>query len=105
VFRRVLQLASLTCLAGLSLFYPLIESWDRWDSPEPSTDAEIQFIALLTFVGVMFVLAHLLATLALSAVLMGAIENLRQRASAAFERLDRSLEVLLTPSPPPPLRI
>jgi hypothetical protein len=101
----VLQFVSLASLAGLSLFYPLIESLDHWDSPVPASDAEIQFIALLTFVGVMFVLAHLLATLAISGLVMGAIESLRQKASAALERLDRSFEVLLTASPPLPLRI
>jgi hypothetical protein len=78
---------------------------DPWDSPEPASDAEIQFIALLTFVGVMFVLAHLLATLAISWVLMQAVRYLRPGTSAALRLLDRIFEPLLTPSPPLPLRI
>lgn len=101
----MLQLGSLICLTGLCLFYPLIETLDPWDSPEPSSDAEIQFIALLTFVCLMFVLAHLLATVAISFVLMQLIQYLRQRASAAFELFDRTFEPLLTASPPLPLRI
>lgn len=101
----MLQLVSLACLTGLCLFYPLIESLDPWDSPEPSSDAEIQFIALLTFVCIMFVLAHLLATLVISFVLMQVIRYLQQRAMAAFEWLDRTFEPLLTASPPLPLRI
>jgi amino acid transporter len=104
LFRRALQFASLICLAGLCLFYPLLESLDPWDSPEPASDAEIQFIALLTFVGVMFVLAHLLATLAVI-LLMQLVPYLLQRASATLELLVQVLEPLLTASPPLLLRI
>jgi hypothetical protein len=101
----VLQAVSLVCLAGLCLFYPFIESLDPWDSPEPFSDAEIQFIAVLTFVGVMFVLAHLLATLTVSFVLMRVIRYLRQSSAPLLEGMDRVFEALLTASPPLPLRI
>lgn len=95
---------SLVCLSGLCLLYPLLESLDPWDSPEPSSDAEIQLIALLTFVGIMFVLAHLLATLAISFVLMQAVRYLRQ--CMARLRMQRfAFAPLVTASPPLPLRI
>lgn len=48
------------------MFYPLIEGLDRWDAPGPFSDSEIQIIAVLTLVGVMFVLARLLVTFVLS---------------------------------------
>lgn len=63
VVRRILTVATLMCLATLAVFYPVIEALDRWDAPGPSSDSEIQIIALLTLVGAMFVLARLLVTL------------------------------------------
>lgn len=64
--RRIFTVASLICLATLAVFYPLIEGLDRWDAPGPFSDSEIQIIAVLTLVGVMFVLARLLVTFVLS---------------------------------------
>lgn len=64
--RRILTVASLICLAALVVFYPLIEGLDHWDAPGPFSDSEIQIIAVLTLVGVMFVLARLLVALVLS---------------------------------------
>ena len=93
------------CLTGLSLLYPLLESLDPWDSPEPSSDAEIQFIALLTFVGAMFVLAHLLATLAISFVLAQVLEHLKQFGRSAFRMRGFLPGPLVSASPPVPLRI
>jgi hypothetical protein len=103
--RRAFQIVSLVCLAGLSLLYPWLESLDPWDSPEPSSDAEIQFIVLLTFVGIMFVLAHLLATLAVSSVLMQVLRQLKQSAGSAFRMPGFALAPLVSASPPVPLRI
>ena len=64
--RRILTVAILICLVALAVLYPAIESLDRWDAPGPFSDSEIQVIAVLTLVGVMFVLARLLVTLVLS---------------------------------------
>lgn len=64
--RRILTVASLVCLAGLAVFYPVIEGLDRWDAPGPFSDSEIQIIAVLTLVGAMFLLARLLVTVVLS---------------------------------------
>lgn len=89
----------------MSLLYPLLESLDPWDSPEPSSDAEIQIIFLLTFAGIMFVLGRLLATLSVSLVLMQVLRYLRRQASAAFEVRDFAFAPLATASPPAPLRI
>jgi hypothetical protein len=106
VFHRVLQTVSLLCLTILCLFYPILESLDPWDSREPSSDAEIQLIALLTFVGIMFVLARVLATLTICFVLVRGFQSLRASAGGALTFLRRTFEPLVTASPPPlPLRI
>src|SRR5215467_5205387 len=102
--RRVLQVASLAALVGLSLFYPLIESLDGWDSPLPASDLEINVIGLLTFVGVAFVLAHILASLSASD-LMSFFQQFFRRATAGLELHDSTSHPLVTASPPLPLRI
>lgn len=102
--RRVLQIASLAGLAGLSLFYPLIESLDGWDSPLPASDLEINVIGLLTFVGVAFVLAHFLASLSASG-LMSIFRHFFHRATTGLELHDSIFHPLVTASPPLPLRI
>ena len=102
--RRVLQLASLAALVGLSLFYPLIESLDGWDSPLPASDLEINVIGLLTFVGVAFVLAHFLASLSASG-LMSIFRQFLRRDTTAVELHDGTSHPLVTASPPLPLRI
>ena len=61
VSRTILQIARLICLVGLSLLYPVIEMLDRWDTPGPSTDSEIEIIVLLTFLALIFVLRNVLA--------------------------------------------
>jgi hypothetical protein len=104
VLRRWLQFASLGCLTGLCLFYPLIESMDDFDSPVPASDLEIEIIVLLTFVGVVFVLAHLLATVAICAAI-GVFRYLSGRMGAAAHVNGFVFDPLLTPSPPLPLRI
>ena len=104
MFRKVLQLGSLVFLAGISLLYPLLESMDPWDSPEPSSDAEIQLIALFTFICIMFVLGHLVASLAIC-VLMQVLRYLRSRASVVIQASSFTFLPLPTPSPPVPLRI
>src|SRR5215467_738615 len=99
--RRVLQVASLAALVGLSLFYPLIESLDGWDSPIPASDLEINVIGLLTFVGVAFVLARFLASLTASG-LMSIFRQFIRRATTAFELHDGTSHPLVTASPPLP---
>lgn len=104
VIRRVTQLGSLVFLAGISLLYPLIESLDGFDSPVPASDLEIQLIALLTFVGLMFVLGHLVASLAICVLLL-VLRYLRSRVSVAVRMREFAFLPLLTASPPVPLRI
>ena len=104
MIRRVIQLGSLMFLAGISLLYPLLESMDPWDSPEPSSDAEIQLIALFTFICIMFVLGHVVAALAICLV-MQVLRYLRSRANSAAKEHDFAFLPLLTASPPLPLRI
>jgi predicted ferric reductase len=104
VVRRVLQLASLAALAGLSLFYPLIESLDGFDSPLPATDLEINVIGLLTFVGIAFVLAHVLASLS-GTDLMNAFRQFFPMPGTRAETDDGVFHPLVTASPPLPLRI
>lgn len=104
MLRRLLQSASLACLAILCLFYPLIESLDGFDSPIPASDLEIEFIVLLTFIGVVFVLAHLLASVVISAV-MDILRNLLARITVGAQMKDFSFKPFQSPSPPLPLRI
>ena len=88
----------------MSLLYPFLEAMDPWDSPEPSTDAEIQLIALFTFVCIMFVLGHLVAALAIS-IVMQVLPYLQSRARIVIKVPDFAFLPLLTASPPLPLRI
>jgi len=104
MLRRVLQLASLFSLAGLALLYPLLESLDGFDSPVPASDFEIELIVILTFVGIMFLLWHVLASLAVS-VVMQILRYLHSGIRAAIPISDFAFSPQLTPSPPIPLRI
>lgn len=104
MIRRITQLGSLVFLAGISLLYPLIESLDGFDSPVPASDLEIQLIALLTFVGLMFVLGHLVASLAICVLLL-VLRYLRSRVSVTVRMREFAFLPLLTASPPVPLRI
>ena len=95
---------SLASLAMLALFYPLLESLDHFDSPIPASDLEIQIIVLLTFVGLVFVLAHLLVSVATSAV-MDVFRYLGGQSRVAMGTSSRLFHPVLSPSPPLPLRI
>jgi hypothetical protein len=64
MLRRTLQIAVLVSLVALALAYPIIESLDYWDPPGPASDTELQEIALLTFAGVLFLVARLLIIMA-----------------------------------------
>ena len=102
--RRVLQIASLAGLIGLSLLYPIIESFDRWDAPGPSSDSELQIIVLLTFVGIVFALGHLLVSL-LVAVLTDSLPSLNLHSEALLRLRAFDFDPSVTASPPCPLRI
>jgi hypothetical protein len=102
--RRILQVASLVGLIGLSLLYPVIESFDRWDAPGPSSDSELQIIVLLTFVGIVFALGHLLA-LFLVAVLTDSLPSFNLRGEAIQRLAVFDFDPAVTPSPPFHLRI
>ena len=97
------MLVALVTLVSFALLYPVIESFDTWDTvPGPGGDSEIQIIALLTLVGLLFVLNQLLR-------LAGSVSKLHAfRSTIAFadSRVRNViLGSLLTPSTPPPLRI
>lgn len=102
--RRVLQFASLACLATLCLFYPVIESLDAIDPQIPASDLEIEIIVLLTFLGIVFVLAHLIASVAISAV-MSVFRLVGDAVSSRLHVSDFAIHPFLSPSPPLPLRI
>jgi len=104
MLRRVLQLASCAILAGLSLLYPLLESLDDLDSPIPASDLEIEVIVLFTFVGIVFVLAHLLASVTILAV-VSALQYLIKRVAIEVHLQDLPFYSFQSPSPPLPLRI
>ena len=101
---RVLRFTSLASLAMLTLFYPLIESLDGFDSPIPASDLEIQVIVLLTFVGVVFVLAHLLVSAAISAA-VDVSRYLGVQSRVLIGIKPPLCNPLSSPSPPLPLRI
>lgn len=103
--RRVVQLGSLACLAILSLFYPLIESLDGWDSPLPASDLEINVIGMLTFLGVAFVLAHLLLASFSDSDLMSFFRQFFRQLTTSVELHDSTFDPVITASPPLPLRI
>jgi len=77
---------------------------DDLDSPVPASDLEIEIIVLLTFVGIVFVLAHLLATVAICAVI-SVFRYLTGRISAAIHSSGAIFHPVLSPSPPLALRI
>jgi len=104
MLRKVVKLASLACLATLCLLYPLVETLDGLDSPVPAADLEIELIVLLTFIGIAFLFAHLLASVAVSAV-MGLFSSLVGRLSSAIQINDFAFRPFQSPSPPLPLRI
>lgn len=104
MLRRVLQLASLASLTIVCLLYPLFESLDGFDLPVPASDLEIEIIVLLTFVGIVFLLAHLLASVVIS-VVMDTLRYLMARIITPAQMADLSFHPLQSPSPPLPLRI
>jgi hypothetical protein len=105
MLRRVLQLASLASLAGLLMLYPLFESLNKsFDSTVPASDLEIEAIVLLTFIGIVFVLAQLLASVAVIAFI-DALRYLGGRVSTRIQMSALAFCPPQAPSPPLPLRI
>ena len=104
VYRKAFQIASLVCLVGLSLLYPLIEWLDRWDAPGPFSDSEIQIIVLLAFLGLVILLGRRLASLAAS-VFAAVPANLCSRTDKPIHTLIFTLPTPFPASPPLPLRI
>jgi hypothetical protein len=104
VLNKSFQTASLTSLVGLSLFYPLIESLDRWDGPGPPSDSELQVIVILTFVGIVILLAHLCSSLVVS-VLSAILPALQSRTHKPIHTLVFTFYPTVTGSPPLSLRI
>src|SRR5260370_18514644 len=66
VSRKTFQIVVLVCLVAFVLAYPVIESHDQWDPPNPASDSELEFIGLLTLAGAVFLLTQLLIFLHLS---------------------------------------
>jgi hypothetical protein len=104
MYRKFFQIASLIFLAGLSLLYPLIEWLDRWDGPGPSFDSEIQIVALLTLVALIFVLRYLLAG-SVVFVLANVFRSLCFRTKPLCAQSISSFHSQLSASPPLLLRI
>ncbi len=104
MLKKMLPIASLISLAALSLLYPFIEMLDRWDTPGPSTDSEIEIIVLLTFLGLIFVLRHILAKLSLpplSSVSRSSYSSIQSLAAVFFP----TVHCEVTAIPPLLLRI
>jgi hypothetical protein len=101
VSRKTLQVVVLLCLIAFVLAYPVIEARDHWDQPGPASDTELEFIAVLTFAGAVFLLTQLLTVLAVAisthALRSLCFHTLRKHVLAYSPRL--------TGSPPLPLRI
>ena len=104
MYRKFFQIASLIFLAGLSLLYPLIEWLDRWDAPGPSSDSEIQIVALLTLVALIFVLRYLHAG-SVVFVLANVLLSLYSRTKALCVLDISSFHPRIAASPPLTLRI
>lgn len=101
VLRDVIQRVVLVCLILLAISYPLIEFLDRWDVPGATSDSELQVIALLTLLGMLFLLARMLIRLA-GCLLLCLIRYLRPdgtSGSGVFAFIPTTV------SPPIPLRI
>jgi hypothetical protein len=60
---KSLQIVVLVCLVTFALAYPVIESLDHWDAPNPASDSELEVIDVLTFAGAIFLLTQTLAAL------------------------------------------
>jgi hypothetical protein len=101
VSRRTLQIGVLLCLIAFVLAYPVIEARDHWDQPGPASDTELEFIAVLTFAGAIFLLTQLLIVLAVAT-------SSHALPSLCFHKLGQHILAYpprLTGSPPLPLRI
>ncbi len=99
--RKTLQIVVLLCLVAFVLAYPLIEARDHWDQPGPASDTELEFIAVLTFAGAIFLLTQLLVVLAVEV-------SIHALPSLSFHKLGKHILAYsprLTGSPPLPLRI
>jgi len=66
VSRKTFQIVVLVSLVAFVLAYPVIESQDQWDPPNPASDSELEFIGLLTFAGSVVLLTQLLTILSVS---------------------------------------
>ena len=102
MFVKAFKIVSLACLVGLSLLYPLIELLDYWDGPGPSVDSELQIILLLTVVGIVFLLGHLVDA-SLIALLLMVVAGFHT--DKPIGRFVLTLHPIVMTSPPLPLRI
>src|SRR5258708_34000807 len=102
VSRKTFQIVVLVCLVAFVLAYPVIESHDQWDPPNPASDSELEFIWLLTLAGAVVLLTRLLIVLHVS-FLPDALPGLFLRKLCVEHVLAFSPH--LTASPPLPPRI
>lgn len=95
----------LLCLVALAMLYPLIEALDDWDMATPAADSEIQFIAVLTFVGMLFIFGKVLARV--TALLTKALLSLLRSSMSLQGQSEHYASVgpIVAASPPLPLRI
>ncbi len=102
VSRKTFQIVVLVCLVAFVLAYPVIESHDQWDPPNPASDSELEFIGLLTLAGAVVLLTQLLIVLHVS-ILPHALPGLFLQ--ELWEKHVLAFSAHLTTSPPLPLRI
>ena len=105
VFVKAFKIASVVCLLSLSLLYPLIEWLDHWDAPGPSSDSEIQIIALLTLVGIVFLVGDFFTSLSSVSMLAALLFNLLPPMDNPRHTFFLILNPTVMPQPPLALRI
>ena len=95
----------LLCLVALAMLYPMIEALDHRDMATPAADSEIQIIAILTFLGMLFIFGKVLARLA--ALLTKALLAFLRSAMSVQGQSEHYASVgpIVAASPPLPLRI
>ena len=101
--RKTFQLVVLVCLVAFVLAYPVIESHDQWDPPNPASDSELEFIGLPTLAGAVVLLTQLLIIILQVSILPHALPSLFLQ--KLWEKHVLAFSPHLTASPPLPLRI
>jgi len=102
VSHKTFQIVVLVCLVAFVLAYPVIESHDQWDPPNPASDSELELIGLLTLAGAVVLLTQLLFILQVPFLPLPLPGLFLQK---LWEKHVLAFSPHLTASPPLPLRI